>query len=118
MIKRLLLTVIFTLSYMNIYPQWNDQNLASDGNYLWSTFSVDDTTSWIEGFGGLIKKTSNAGLDWIQQNSGTTLTLKSVQFINFKTGWICVEGALIFTKTDGGRIGSNLQAEQHSNLQT
>ena len=85
--KRLLLyTIIFILSSLNTYPQWTNLNPVPDGQYLWSTFFVDNNTGWIVGSGGFIKKTTNAGDEWILQNSGTTSTLKSVQFVNQNTG--------------------------------
>ena len=96
--------VLFYLLITQIhYPQWTNQNPVPDGNDLWSTFFVDDSTIWIVGSEGFIKKTTNMGLDWIQQNSGTTHILKSVQFVNQSTGWICGESGLILKTTDGGQ---------------
>jgi photosystem II stability/assembly factor-like uncharacterized protein len=83
--------------------QWTNQNIVPDGNHLWSTFFVDDNIGWIAGSDGFIKKTTNAGLDWVEQNGGTTLTLKSIQFIDQHTGWICGEAGLIIKTTDGGQ---------------
>jgi len=100
--KLLLFTFLFILSTLIIYPQWINQNPVPDGNDLWSTFFVDDTTGWIVGSDGFIKKTTNAGLDWLTQNSGTTNILKSAQFIDQNTGWICGQGGLIIKTTDGG----------------
>ncbi len=99
----LLFTNIFILSSLIIYPQWTNQNPVPDGNDLYSTFFVDDNTGWIVGSEGFIKKTTNGGLDWIQQSSGTSLTLTSVQFINANTGWLCGEGGIIIKTTDGGQ---------------
>ena len=98
----LLYTFVFILSSFNTYPQWTNQNLVPDANDLWSTFFIDNNTGWIVGSGGFIKKTTNAGDEWILQNSGTTSTLKSVQFVNQNTGWISGEGGLILKTTDGG----------------
>ena len=84
------------------YSQWTNQNPVPDVNDLWSTFFVDDSTGWIVGSGGFIKKTTNAGNEWIQQYSSTTLILKSVQFADRNTGWICGEAWLILKTTDGG----------------
>ena len=101
--KSFLQTFLFFLLITQIlYSQWTNQNPVPDGNDLWSTFFVDDNTGWIVGSGGFITKTTNAGNEWIEQNSGTTSTLKSVQFINQNTGWICGEGGLILKTTDGG----------------
>jgi photosystem II stability/assembly factor-like uncharacterized protein len=84
------------------YPQWTNQNLEPDFNDLWCTFFVDDSTGWIVGSGGFIKKTTNAGNEWVAKNSGTTLILKAVQFVDQNTGWICGESGLILKTTDGG----------------
>lgn len=86
-----------------INSQWTNQNLVPEGNHLWSTFFIDDNTGWIVGSDGFIKKTSNAGLDWVEQVSGTTLTFRSVQFMNQNVGWICGEAGLIIKTTDGGQ---------------
>jgi len=76
---------------------------VSDSNDLLNVFFVDDNTGWIVGSDGFITKTTNAGLDWVQQSSGTTLTLTSVMSINQNTGWISGEGGLILKTTDGGQ---------------
>ena len=98
----LLIFLAFILFSKLGFSQWTNQNPVPDGNDLWSTFLIDDNTGWIVGSDGFIKKTTNAGIDWIRQNSGTNLTLKSVQFIDEKTGWICGEEGLILKTTDGG----------------
>jgi len=94
--------LFFLLITQRQYPQWTNQNLVPDHNDLWSTFFVDDSTGWIVGSGGFIKKTTNAGNEWIQQNSGSTLILKVVQFVDQNTGWICGEAGLILKTTDSG----------------
>ena len=101
----------FVMVTQLLYPQWTNQNPVPDGNDLWSTFFIDDT-GWIVGEDGFIKKTTNAGLDWIQQTSGTTITLRSVQFIDQNTGWICGDGGLIISTTNGGQIGRNCPVER------
>ncbi|MDH3268778.1 MAG: YCF48-related protein, partial [Ignavibacteria bacterium] len=99
----LLILLYFLLVTQLQYPQWTNQNPVPDGNDLWSTFFIDDNTGWIVGSNGFIIKTTNAGLDWTQQTSGTTLTLMSVQFINQTSGWICGEDGLILKTTDAGQ---------------
>ena len=94
---------LFVLLTCQTQAQWSNQNIVPEGNNLWSTFFVDDNIGWIAGSDGFIKKTTNAGIDWVEQNSGTNLTLKSVQFINPNTGWICGEAGLIIKTTDGGQ---------------
>ena len=98
-----LIMLFIILITSGIYSQWTNQNPVPDGNDLWSTFFVDDSTGWIVGSGGFIKKTTNAGNEWIEQNSETTLILKAVQFVDQNTGWICGESGLILKTTDGGQ---------------
>ena len=100
--KLVLLLNIFFFTTAITFPQWTNQNPVPEGNNLWSTFFVNDYTGWIVGSDGFIKKTINGGLDWIEQNSSTSSTLRSVQFINENTGWICGENGLIIKTTDGG----------------
>lgn len=100
--KLFIFALLSLFCIVNIYPQWINQNPVPDGNNLWSTFFINDSTGWIVGSDGFIKKTTNAGLDWNAQNSGTQLILKSVQFVDSNTGWICGEGGLILKTTDGG----------------
>ncbi|MCU0332156.1 MAG: YCF48-related protein [Ignavibacteriaceae bacterium] len=101
--KLLIFTLLSIIFLTNVYSQWTNQNPVPDGNDLWSTFFVNDSTGWIVGSEGFIKKTTNSGLDWIQQNSSTNQILKSVQFVSENTGWICGESGLILKTTDGGQ---------------
>ena len=93
--------LFFVTSVLN--AQWTNQNPVPDGNNLWSTFFINDSTGWIIGSDGFIKKTTNAGLDWLQQSSNTNLTLKSVRFFDENRGWICGENGLILKTTNGGQ---------------
>ena len=92
---------MLTLSITN--AQWTNQNPVPGGNDLNSVFFINDSTGWIVGSGGFIKKTTNAGIDWIQQNSSDTLNLTSIQFIDENTGWICGENGLIIKTTNSGK---------------
>lgn len=116
MIKTRLFALILFLCVAKVYPQWTNQNPVPNGNDLWSTFFINYNTGWIIGSGGFIKKTTNAGADWVQQNSGTSLTLKSIQFIDSNTGWICGEGGIILKTTDGGSSWFSLTSETTEHL--
>lgn len=93
---------LFLVIFSVTDAQWTNQNPVPDKNNLNSVFFIDDSTGWIVGSKGFIKKTTNSGSDWIQQNSNDTLTLTSVQFIDENTGWICGEGGLILKTTNSG----------------
>lgn len=103
MIKFFILLFICFFFSITSYSQWTNQNIVPEGNHLWSNYFVDDNTGWMVGTDGFIARTSNGGIDWLEQNSGTSHTLRSIQFIDQNTGWICGENGLILKSTDGGQ---------------
>ncbi|MCK9413454.1 MAG: YCF48-related protein [Prolixibacteraceae bacterium] len=82
-------------------------NFSSDipGDQYNDLTFINDSTGYAVSLQGRIVKTSNAGKNWVQLNSPTTLPLQAVQFIDEKTGFI-IGGdnhSGIFLKTmDGG----------------
>lgn len=115
--KKLFLFIIFTSIFTSItFPQWTDQNPVPNGNHLWSTFFVNNNTGWIVGSDGFIKKTTNSGLDWIEQNSGTNVSLRSVYFADENTGWICGDNGLILKTINGGQNWFTLPSGTTSRL--
>jgi len=76
-----------------------------DDRYTDLTF-VNDSTGFAISNSGRIIKTTNGGKNWVQLNSPTTLSLKAVQFLDDKTGFIIGgdKNNGIFLKTfDGGQ---------------
>jgi photosystem II stability/assembly factor-like uncharacterized protein len=51
---------------------------------------------------GIILKTTNGGVTWTNQNSGTTIWIESVFFINADTGYAVGQWGLILKTTNGG----------------
>jgi len=96
----ILFLLLFSSSF--IFPQWTNLNPVPNGNTLRSVFFIDDNTGWMVGSDGFIIKTTNAGVDWIEQISGTTTYLKSVEFVDENNGWAVGESGLILKTTDGG----------------
>jgi len=62
----------------------------------------DEYTGTIVGFGGIILRTTDGGINWAEQQSGTTLGLKSVSFTDANNGTIVGELGTILRTTDGG----------------
>jgi len=60
-----------------------------------SMYFVNSNTGWICGDSGKIIKTTDGGVNWIQQSSSTQYPLVSVFFINGNTGW-CAGGTSDF----------------------
>jgi photosystem II stability/assembly factor-like uncharacterized protein len=63
---------------------------------------IDNNNGWAVGEGGNILHTNDGGLNWIDQESGTTETLVSVFFIDSNLGWIVGEDGIILHTTNGG----------------
>ncbi|MFI5406862.1 MAG: YCF48-related protein, partial [Nitrososphaerales archaeon] len=101
--KSLLHILIFILLLtQQHFPQWTNQNPVPDKNDLNSVFFINDSTGWIVGTAGFITKTTNAGVDWLQKNSGTTTDLNAIYFIDSDTGWAVGRSGLIIKTTNGG----------------
>lgn len=60
------------------------------------------------GENGKIIKSSNSGINWVQQQSNVTSNLNRVFFVNSLTGWIVGNGGVILKTTTGGvTVGIN-----------
>ncbi|CAF4560624.1 unnamed protein product [Rotaria sp. Silwood1] len=90
--------------------------------------SVGIFTGWSAGADGVVIKTTNGGFSWNIQSSGTTLTLRKIQFVTSNIGWIvggdinpqpnpfCMYSSVILKTTNGGqnwsaRIQTNFGAQ-------
>jgi photosystem II stability/assembly factor-like uncharacterized protein len=71
-------------------------------------FFPDDSTGYAVGFGGAILKTTDAGVNWIPQNTGINNPLTSVHFADNNTGYAVGHtnypeyNGVILKTTDGG----------------
>ncbi len=92
----------FFLYSLQLSAQWQIEK-NSENHWLFGADFVNGTTGWAVGDSGIIIKTTDAGLNWTSQNSGTFETFNAVDFINALTGWAVGdnEGRIIKT-TDGG----------------
>ena len=69
---------------------------------LHGVFFADASIGWIVGEEGRIYKTTDGGLTWAAQNSGTSAALLRVQFLSTTTGWIVGGQGTILKTVDGG----------------
>jgi len=61
---------------------------------------IDADTGWAVGTSGTILHTSNGGVTWSAQNSGTSYHLWAVDFVDASTGWAV--GPVVVLHTDDG----------------
>jgi photosystem II stability/assembly factor-like uncharacterized protein len=59
--------------------------------------------AWATGFDGMILHSIDGGVTWEKQNSGTTMDLQSVYFLNENLGWSVGWSGTILRTTDGGK---------------
>jgi len=74
--------------------------------YFFDIYFTDTQNGWIVGgegaTNGKIWHTTNGGVDWAEQTSNTSSTLRSIFFVNSNTGWAVGDGAEIVATADGG----------------
>jgi photosystem II stability/assembly factor-like uncharacterized protein len=82
---------------------WHTSRLVDAGGVRFTATSfVDVRLGWAVGTGGRIFRTMNGGRSWAAQNSGVTVDLRDVKFLNALDGWaVGAEGTVIHT-FDGG----------------
>ena len=67
-----------------------------------NVFFTDANTGTVIGNSGIILRTTDGGITWAPQTSGTTNNLERVFFTNTNTGTIVGQGGTILRTTDGG----------------
>ena len=82
--------------------QWYWQNPLPQGNPLYSVCFTDANTGTAVGSSGTILRTTNGGVMWISQTSGTTNWLRGVSFTDANTGTAIGDGGAIVRTTNGG----------------
>ena len=106
---------------------WNEIFGMGVGGILNSVHSIKPDLVWAVGglttgsgrfftSSGVIMKSSNGGITWTSQSSGTTNYLYSVKFMDANTGWTVGEGGIILKTTDGGTTWYPLNSTVTSSL--
>ncbi len=70
---------------------------------LLSVAFPSEKEGWASGRWGTIVHTSDGGMSWEKQASGTDYTLASVSFVDSKMGWIVGDNGTILHTRDGGK---------------
>lgn len=112
----LFLTASFGVSAQDL--DWKWQSPLPTANSLLDIYFVDNGTGWAVGSLGTILKTSNGGVSWACQNSGTTISLRNVYFYDVLNGWTVGDGGLIKRTTDGGESWLSPESGTSSSLKS
>jgi photosystem II stability/assembly factor-like uncharacterized protein len=86
---------------------WERRAIAERGDLSWSDlysirFAGDGQTGWIGGEGGLILKTTDGGVTWAPQSSGTTENVFRIAVVDPQTAYASGSNGLLLGTTDGG----------------
>lgn len=93
--------VILSFNYKLKSQTWT-QIAPVTGQSLWGLELISESKAWAVWDLGTIIFTSNGGLNWSSQSSGTTSYFNSVNFINENIGWVAGENSTIYKTTNGG----------------
>jgi photosystem II stability/assembly factor-like uncharacterized protein len=80
---------------------WTLQSPLPTGQNLNGLSMVSATEGWAVGDGGVILSTTDGGVTWTPQDSGTSVQLTAVQFLDSQHGW-AVGNDVLYT-TNGGQ---------------
>jgi photosystem II stability/assembly factor-like uncharacterized protein len=101
-IRSMVLIVLATTSlFAQTSGTWQLQSPLPTGQVLHGVDLVSPSEAWAVGEAGVILHTTDGGVTWATQNSGTNQQLNAVRFLDPQHGW-AVGGVLLYT-TDGGR---------------
>jgi len=66
---------------------WNELLSGASGIRLYTSCFLDEYTGYVAGRNGVIMKTENAGVNWQNENTGTTEYLYSINFVTPAVGY-------------------------------
>ena len=84
---------------------------TEDGGINWNFYDHDESgriyftdcsNGWAVSHNGVIRHTTDGGLNWQRQSSGTEEDLRNLYFTNRSNGWIVGDNGIILHTTDGG----------------
>src|SRR5690606_5625259 len=97
----LLLSFLF-LTYQSVHSQWVQQYQVTEFVNLEDVNFANDQTGWVCGDGGLILKTTNQGMNWVQQISGTTKRFERIAIVDENIIYIAGQFQTILKTSNGG----------------
>ena len=99
--RLIIILILFALPMSAQDLGWQWQNPYPFGGHYNKMCFINETTGWIVGDGGIIRKTTNGGETWQTQNSYSTLSLTAVRFLTPSLGWIAGGNTILKTSNGG-----------------
>lgn len=95
---------------------WCWQQPLPHGNRHTDSFFASPTTLFVTGEHGELSRSTDGGVTWSAQDSGSTKALRFVRFASAKNGWVMGDDTTLLRTTDGGATWSRT-APVPANLQ-
>jgi photosystem II stability/assembly factor-like uncharacterized protein len=87
------------------------------GNFSWrKLFFIDENTGFFASDSGIVRKTTNSGLEWTVYYLRNDLVVKDITFNNAFTGFITGEAGILYRTTNCGVSWSELPIGTNSTL--
>jgi photosystem II stability/assembly factor-like uncharacterized protein len=100
--KFYLLIIITYISTINVFPQFYNLNLELNiPEKINTLYFMSSDTGFFAGGHGILYRTTNGGMDWLNINSGTDSEILRLFFVTSKDGWFYTKDSLKST-SDGG----------------
>jgi len=114
--KNIIIFLFTFLLFNNVNSQdWKWKNPLPTGNQLNCVEFIDSSTAYAIGNFGTILKTTDGGLNWDIQESGTNINLFTMSVIDKDTLYVCGENLNVLKSTNGGNSWENIFNESWSN---
>lgn len=97
---------------------WCWQRPLPQGNAIADYAFADDTHGWAVGEGGTLLATSDGGVSWRAQPSGTGLNLVRTAFASARVGWVAGSNGELLKTSDGGATWSRVSFGQSQPVAT
>lgn len=99
----LVLLLLFNTLQVHIRAQvWTPISGLPTTEQLKTIKFLDLSIGWAAGESGTILKTTDGGMTWTTQISGTSSTLRNIFFLDANHGWACGDEGTIIATTNGG----------------
>ncbi len=99
-----------------LMSQWQWQNPVPQGNILFGSHFINNSTGYACGDGGTIIKTTDGGESWKINKTKTKESIRSLSFTDENNGWACGLFGTIFKTTNGGLIWDQVISGTTGNL--
>jgi len=100
---KIFLIVIFSLVINFAHAQWNVKDISGiTTNTFQTVYFSDSLNGWVGGNNGTIVHTSDGGLNWSLQNTGSNYTVSTIYFVDSLHGWAGTDGSQVLKTDDAG----------------